>query len=114
MKKRIKGKIKKTDFIDELSSMLPSDRAKRARDDANKEIFLIQLADLRKKMGIKQDEIKSFTQSGVSKLEARKDIKISTLLDYLDDIGLGIEIKVFPKRRMQKKQFKDKIVLLKS
>ena len=106
-------KVKKnTDFINELSTMLPSERVKRAKEDANKEIFLIHLSELRNKMGIRQEDVKSFTQSSISKLESRKDLKISTLLDYLNNIGMGIEIKVFPKKKT--KNMKDEILLLKS
>jgi hypothetical protein len=64
-------------------------------------------------MGIRQQDVKSVTQSGVSKLESRKDIKISTLLEYLDDIGMGVEIKVFPKQK-DRRSNKEEIILLKS
>ena len=112
MKTQGKSKNNDKDFVDELSSMLSSERVKRARDDAEKEIFMIRLAELRQIMGIRQQDVKSFTQSGVSKLESRKDIKISTLLEYLDDIGMGVEIKVFPKQKDRSN--KEKIILLKS
>ncbi|MBP6739885.1 MAG: XRE family transcriptional regulator [Leptospiraceae bacterium] len=57
----------------------------------------MQLSELRKKMGIRQEDIKLYSQSGISKIESRKDMKISTLIEYLHVIGLGMEIKVFPK-----------------
>jgi hypothetical protein len=38
-------------------------------------------------------------------------MKLSTLIQYLDTIGLGMEIKVFPKKI---KSTKDGIVLLKA
>jgi hypothetical protein len=47
---------------------------------------------LREKYGVKQSEISNFTQTAVSKLEKRKDIRISTLVDYLDSLGMGLEI----------------------
>jgi hypothetical protein len=97
MKVRVKKINKKGDFIDELVSMIPPERAERAKKEAEKEIFQIRLSEIRKKMGVRQEDIKSFTQSSISKLESRKDMKVSTLLDYLNDIGLGIEIKVYPK-----------------
>lgn len=99
------------DFLDELSTMLPPERVKKAKKEADKEIFKIKLADLRKKMGIRQEDIKSFTQSGISKLEYRKDMKISTLIEYLENIGMGIEIKAYPKKK--KKNIKE-VLLLKS
>jgi len=75
---------KKVDFIDELEKMLPPERVRRARKRAKKEIFEIKLSELRKMMKVRQEEIKAFTQSGISKLERRKDMKISTLIEYLD------------------------------
>jgi hypothetical protein len=97
MKARAKKVNKKDDFIDELASMIPPERSERAKKEAEKEIFQIRLAEIRKKMGVRQEDIKSFTQSGISKLESRKDMKVSTLLEYLKNIGLGIEIKVYQK-----------------
>ena len=104
-------KIIKKDFIDELSSSLPDKRVKKAQKDAETEILQIRLSELREKQGLKQEDIKSFTQSGVSKLESRKDMKISTLIEYLDNLGLGIEIKAYPKNSKSKKL--DEYILLK-
>ncbi|MCP5106736.1 MAG: XRE family transcriptional regulator [bacterium] len=99
------------DFTDELAAMLPKERIQRAKRDAEKEIFQIRLSELRKRMGIRQEEVKGFTQSSISKLESRKDIKISTLIEYLDNIGMGVEIKAYPKNKMKK--VAGEVVLLK-
>jgi len=101
----------KSDFVDGLSSKLSKDRVERAKKRAKEEIFKIRLMELRKKLGIRQEDIKSFSQSGVSKLENRKDIKISTLIEYLDNLGLGIEIRAYLK---DKKKSKKEFILLKS
>ena len=108
--KTTNNKINKTDFVEELASTLSKDRIKNAKREAQKEILQIRLADIREKLGIRQKDIKSFSQSGVSKLESRKDMKISTLIEYLDNLGLSIEIKVYPKN---KKKNNEEIVLLK-
>jgi hypothetical protein len=100
------------DFTDELASMLPPDRVKRAKREAEKEIFQIRLAELRKRMGIRQKDVSEFSQSAISKLESRKDIKISTLIEYLDNIGMGVEIKVYPKNKKETTQ--EELVLLKT
>jgi hypothetical protein len=105
----MKTKKKKNDFIDELEAMLPPERVARARRKAEKEIFNIRLSELRKMMKVRQEDINSFTQSGISKLEKRKDMKISTLLEYLDSIGMGIEIRTFPKKSNKQKK---EIILL--
>jgi hypothetical protein len=101
---------KKKDFIDELHSMISPERAERAKREAEKEIFQIRLSEIRKKMGVRQEDVKSFTQTGISKLESRKDMKVSTLVDYLNNIGLGIEIKVYPK--VKKRKGSEEITLL--
>jgi len=106
----MKNKLKRKDFIDELETMLPPARVERAKKEAEKEIFRIRLSELRKQMGVKQEDIRAFTQSGISKLEARKDMKISTLVEYLQNIGMGLEIKAYPKKS---KHEADKVVLLK-
>jgi hypothetical protein len=111
--KRKGGKMteKNKDFTTELAEMLPPERVARARKEAEKEIFQIRLSELRKKMGIRQEDIKTFSQSSISKLEARKDIKISTLIEYLKNLGLGIEIKAYQKSEGRKKN--QEYVLLK-
>jgi len=101
-------KIQKN-VITELSGMLSPKRVQRAKKEAEKEIFRIRLSELRKQMGIKQEDIIAFTQSGISKLEARKDMKVSTLIEYLKNIGMGIEIKAYPKTR--KKNTEDVVLL---
>ncbi|MCP4157150.1 MAG: XRE family transcriptional regulator [bacterium] len=100
------------DFNDELAAMLPKERVERAKREAGEEILQISLSELRKKMGVRQEDIKGFSQSSVSKLEYRKDIKLSTLIEYLDNLGLGIEIKAFPKDKGQR--INDEFVLLRS
>ena len=98
------------DFVDELALTLSKDRINNAQREAGKEILQIRLAEVREILGIRQKDIKSFSQSSVSKLESRKDMKISTLIEYLGNLGLGIEIKVYPKNKKKKNE---EIVLLK-
>ena len=107
----MKEKNRKKDFVDEIEAMLPPERAARAKKEAEKEIFRIRLSELRKRMGVKQEDIKAFSQSGISKLEARKDMKISTLVEYLHNIGMGVEIKAYPEK---KRRATDEVVLLKT
>jgi len=74
----------------------------KARRMAAKESLNIQLAMLREKYGVRQSDITNFTQTAVSKLENRKDIRISTLIDYLDSLGMGLEITACPKNSTEK------------
>jgi len=95
---------KNKNIIDELSSTLSEKRIKKAHAEAEKAILQIRLSEIREKRGMKQEDIKTFSQSSVSKLESRKDMKISTLIEYLDNLGLGIEIKAYPKNKKKKEE----------
>lgn len=85
------------DFFKEAKKHLSRERIKRAKAKAQAEIFAIRLAELRQKQGINQTDVEGFTQSSISKLESRYDMKLSTLLEYLDSIGMKVEILVRPK-----------------
>ncbi len=78
------------------ASMTP-EHIHRARAEAEREILSIRLAELRERRGIKQTDIAAFSQTSISKLERRKDMKISTLIEYLEGIGMGLELRVYPK-----------------
>jgi len=85
------------DALQDMESMMRPDTVVQAKREAAEELFRINLADLRETYGVHQVDVKGFSQPAVSKLEKRKDIKLSTLLDYLDALGLRIEIKVSPR-----------------
>lgn len=83
--------------ISELDAKMKPEVLEKARKIAERENLTIKLGQLREKYGVKQSDIANFTQTAVSKLENRKDIKISTLIDYLDSLGMGLEIRTYPK-----------------
>ena len=85
--------------VSAMENQMKEEQVHRARLTSELEILSIRLADLRERQGIKQSDLKAFTQSAVSKLEKRKDMKISTLIEYLEDIGMGLEIRVYPKSK---------------
>ena len=80
-----------------IEAMESIESIERSRKKAEQEIFAVKLGMLRERCGIKQNEMKNFSQTSVSKLERRKDIKISTLIDYLNSLGMGLEIRAYPK-----------------
>ena len=84
-------------FFESAKKQLSHERLQRAHSKALSEIFSIRLAQLREQQGIAQTAVAGFTQSNVSRLEARDDMKLSTLIDYLQSIGMDIEITVKPK-----------------
>jgi hypothetical protein len=83
---------KYTDFFEEAEKCMSKDSISRAEREANKIVLNLGLAELRKQAGHSQSEIQGYRQSSVSKIEARKDMKISTLVAYCLSLGLGVEI----------------------
>ncbi len=83
--------------IKAMEGMMTEEQIRHARTIAEREILAIKLAELRERRGIKQTDFSTFSQTAVSKLEKRKDMKVSTLVEYLDEIGLGLELRVYPK-----------------
>jgi len=92
-------KKKSNNFFDLAEKSLPKEKVEEAYRDAQKEIFKIKLSDLRKQFGIKQTDISRFSQPAISRLESRKDMKVSTLMDYVHSLGLEIQIKVKDKKK---------------
>ena len=98
------------DAIKMMESNMSPEAVRRTHIKAEQDIMTIRLAQLREEQNVKQSEMTNFTQSSVAKIEKRKDIKISTLIDYLDSLGMGLEIITYPKLAVSKNQEK---VLLK-
>ena len=80
-----------------MEELMTNEQVHLARADAEREVLAMRLAELRERRGIKQADFKAFSQTAVSKLERRKDMKVSTLIEYLDSIGMGLEIKAYAK-----------------
>ncbi|MCL1813948.1 MAG: helix-turn-helix transcriptional regulator [Treponema sp.] len=90
--------------ISELDKKIKPEVLAKARKLCEQELLNIRLKELRDKCGIKQVDVANFSQTAVSKLERRKDIRISTLIDYLDSLGMGLEIAALPKGKSAKKE----------
>jgi len=97
------------DAIKMMESKMTPKSVARSRKMAEQEILTIRLGQLRERLGIRQDEFDNFSQTSISRLEKRKDIRISTLIDYLDNLGMGLEIKAFPKKNVKK--IKEEVLL---
>ena len=93
---------KKTHPISELDAKMNPEVLAKAKKMAEQESLNIRLGMLREKYGVKQSEISNFTQTAVSKLESRKNIRISTLIDYLDSLDMGLEITAHPRNSTKK------------
>jgi len=97
------------DAIKMMESKMTPESVMRSRMMAEQEILAIRLGQLREKLGVKQTEFDNFSQTSISRLEKRKDIRISTLIEYLNNLGMGLEIKTFPKTK--RKKIKEEILL---
>jgi hypothetical protein len=87
-----------------MGKTMSAEQIRRAHQAAEREILSIRLAELRERQGVKQADMKAFTQTAISKLEKRRDMKVSTLIEYLDGIGMGLEIRVYRKNSRNKKK----------
>lgn len=83
--------------IKAMEALTNDDQVRRALLAAKREILCLRLAELRERQGVKQSDMKAFSQTAVSKLERRRDMKLSTLIEYLQGIGMGLEIRVYRK-----------------
>lgn len=70
-----------------MERRLEPEQVHHSRLVAERKILAIRLAELRERRGIKQTELKTFSQTAASKFERRKDMKISTLIEYLEDMA---------------------------
>ena len=95
----MKNKKKYSDFFATARKTMSPESIERAENKANKMLFRMKLAELRKESGVKQTEIEGFSQTSISRIEGRDDIKLSTLVDYIHALGMQIEIKVIDKRK---------------
>lgn len=83
----------------------------RARSDAKTQRMIEEMAlnELRQAMGITQERLAKalrINQAGVSKIESRSDIFVSTLRKAIEAMGGKLEIRAkFPKGEVKIKQF---------
>ncbi|MBK7845794.1 MAG: helix-turn-helix transcriptional regulator [Bdellovibrionales bacterium] len=91
-----KTKKKYSDFFESAGEVMPQDKFKRAVERGEQVVAFLHLAEARKKMGLRQVDVEGYTQDEISKIENRSDIKLSTLIDYMKSIGMGIKIVGIP------------------
>ncbi len=103
MKTRKTKKLK--NFFEDMEKLLPKETIEEIKLEAQKKIFKLKLSEMRKKFGIRQNDLKGFSQVSISRIESREDIRISTLIDYIHACGLGLEIKAVPLKKSKKEEF---------
>jgi hypothetical protein len=90
--------------LSELEKKLDPDVIAKARKLYEQDSLNLKLKAIREKYGVNPGDVANFTQTAVSKLENRKDLRISTLIDYLESLGLGLEIAALPKGKNAKRE----------
>ena len=88
----MKKKNKFTNFFDEAKKTMSEKDFNEAKAEGKAIAALLDLASARKGLGKIQSEIEGYTQSEISRIEGRSDIKVSTLLAYLKSMGLKVKI----------------------
>ncbi|MGJ4745296.1 XRE family transcriptional regulator [Leptospira sp. SA-E8] len=110
----MRSKRQYSDFFSNAQKSMNSESIRRAEKKAENILLNLKLADLRKKMGLKQTEIPGFSQTSISRIETREDLKLSTLIGYINALGMNIEIRAFSKSGKRKKEKDRNILILKS
>jgi transcriptional regulator with XRE-family HTH domain len=81
--------------FEDLRRKMPAQRQKRARARTGAMLAEIALAELRRGLGVTQDQLAKVLdvrQAAVSKLEAREDVLLSTLAAYVGALGGTLEV----------------------
>ena len=60
--------------------------------------------------GFTQTDIKGFKQASVSKIESRNDIKLTTLIEYLNAINMDLEVRALS--RPKNNEIQENIILI--
>jgi hypothetical protein len=84
----------KQNSINVMKLMMSPRQLERVSIECKISRLLIALRELRLEQNIRQEDIKGFSQPAISKLESRSDMRLSTLLKYIDALGYDITIQV--------------------
>jgi predicted XRE-type DNA-binding protein len=85
------------DAMKAMESVMSDESIARSDELYERELLMLNLAELREQYNVKQSDIKGFSQPAISRIEGRTDIKLSTLVKYLTQMDLEMEIKVRPR-----------------
>lgn len=90
----MKAKTKKhnPDFFSNAKKIMGEKRYSRAIKKGQEKANELCLKMAREKLGFTQVELKGISQPDVSKIEKRKDLKISTLEKYAKAMGMKLKI----------------------
>ena len=83
--------------MEAMERVMSDESIVRSNEIYEREALMLNLAELREQYKMKQTDINGFSQPAISRIEARSDIKLSTLVKYVTQMDLEMEIKVRPR-----------------
>lgn len=94
----MKKKTKKhnQDFFAHAKEVMGEERYSKAVKKGQEQVYELRLKMAREMIGLNQTDLKGMTQPEVSKIEKRKDLKISTLNKYAKSMGMKVKISLVP------------------
>jgi hypothetical protein len=87
-----KNKKHEPDFLSHAKKTMGEARYSKALKKGQDKVHALRLKMAREFIGLNQSELKGLAQSEVSKIEGRKDLKISTLDKYAKAMGMRVKI----------------------
>ena len=85
------------DAMAAMERVMSEESIDRSNAIYERELLMLNLAELWEQYKVKQKDIKGFSQPAISRLEGMSDIKLSTLVTYVSQMDLETEIKVRPR-----------------
>jgi hypothetical protein len=96
MKKKKKSKKHESDFFAHAKKSLGEETFNKAIKKGQEKTHELRLKMARELIGLNQTDLKGMSQPEVSKIEKRKDLKISTLNKYAKSMGMKVKISLVP------------------
>ena len=91
-----KSKKHESNFFVHAKKRLGKEAFGRAVKKGQEKSYELRLKMARELVGLNQTDLKGMTQPEVSKIEKRKDLKISTLEKYAKSMGMRVKISLVP------------------
>ena len=101
------------DFFKSSEKIMGKGRFSKAIKEGEDLTQMLRLKMARELLGKNQTDLDGITQPEVSKIEARKDLKISTLVKYAEALGMKLKITFeFKEKSNLKNEKKKKPILI--
>lgn len=91
-----KSKKRNSEFFEHAKEIMGEKRFNKAIKKGREAAHELRLKAARELLGLNQTDFKGLTQPEVSKIESRKDVKLSTLQKYAKAMGMKVKIVLTP------------------